>query len=863
MSNQLDEITKLKLAKLAQLELEIAEKEKLPHLHMHKWYKWSKEFFNDWTEKKQVVCAGNQISKSSSMIKKLIHFAVNPEIWEPAFPELMAAGQKPTQIWYLYPTKDVASVEFNEKWKMFLPQVSEDDPRYGWRAKKGSYATVHSIHFNTGVTIYFKAYKQDVMSLQTGTAAVVACFVAGTMVETKRGSIPIEQVLDTDMVLTRAGWSEVEKTFTREAEVITVPLISSEWPSITGTKDHKVWTENRGWVDLSCLKQDDLLLQTGICQGFQKKLLYLIRKSLLDTLSTRMPACETILNRQTAIDHFMLLSGNLPMDLSLKVLSYITSILIRLIIVPLIFSALLVQTTQQYIKLLSGGLIQIWSSASARLAGLFLKQDLVNVRQENFVLKNAALWSKDGAKNVVKVLTLGKTSQRGSVLPNVLTHNIRFPSEILCVKNVGIFLKATAQSQFIALRSAALKLQKKYTSTYVNIVHLGLTLLEKKLGFAHIAAPATQEKSQKEKVYCLKSKHLPEFFANGILVHNCDEELPIALLPELQMRVNATNGFMFFVFTATMGQKFWRDVVENKTQWPDARIWQVGMPDCMFYEDGTPSMWTKDRINAAIKGCVSENEVQRRIYGRFVLDSGLMFPQFDLDKHVRPYHPVPKDWQVFAGVDYGTGGKAHPAAIVVIAVNPAYNQVRMIRFWRGDKIETTAQDIVDKYCEITTGLEVVTAYYDYGPGGRDMGTIANRLGLPFAPADKGVESGRGVVQSLLKSDALILYESDEPGMQECLQTRRLVEEFMTATIRVDKRTMKNDDGLDALRYALSKIGFDWDSMTFSEQESKKKEKKVHVYTVDEFRRGLVPEDDRDGEFEIEEEFAFWQSHLEM
>jgi hypothetical protein len=448
---------------------------------------------------------------SSSMIKKLIDMAISPERWPKAWPELTAAGQAPSQWWYLYPTKDVATVEFNEKWKMFLPNVPADDPRYGWTTKKGSYATVHSIHFNSGVTIYFKAYKQDVQALQTGTAAVVAC----------------------------------------------------------------------------------------------------------------------------------------------------------------------------------------------------------------------------------------------------------------------------------------------------------------------------------------------------------DEELPIALLPELQMRVNATNGFLFFVFTATMGQKFWREVVEERTKWPDARVWQVSLYDSMKYMDGTPSMWTKDRIEAAKRSCLNENEIQRRIMGRFVVDSGLLFPQFDEEQHVKPYHPLPADWEIYAGIDYGTGGNAHPAAIVVCGVNPEHTQVRVIRAWRGDRQHTTAQDIVNEYLDLTHGLNITVAYYDYGPGGRDIGTIATRMGLPFSPADKGQETGRAIIASLLKNNALAIYHSDDEGLQQVLQTGKMVDEFLTAVDKVDKRAQRNDDLLDALRYCLSKVGFDWDAMAFGERE----QPKPKVLTIDDLRRQSENEDDETSD--LEEELEFWQEYLEM
>lgn len=514
------ELIRMKLAKLARLEGEMEERKRLPHLHMHKWYQWGREFFDDRVTRTQVLCSGNQVGKSSVLIKKIIDMAVTPERWTEYWPNLLP-DQVPGQWWSLYPTKDVATTEFYEKWKPLLPQVDEDDPKYGWKETRGSHGIVSKLSFNTGINIYFKAYKQDVQSLQSGS-----------------------------------------------------------------------------------------------------------------------------------------------------------------------------------VYLLAG-----------------------------------------------------------------------------------------------------------------------------------------------------------------------DEEVPAALLPELQMRTNATNGFQFFAFTATLGQKHWRQVVEERSVWTFAKVWQVGLPDCRYYDDGTESMWTPERIQRTIDSCATPNEVAKRVYGRFVLDSGLMYPQFDSDVHVTPFHRTPAGWDNYAGIDYGTGGTTgHPATIVIISVNPERTQVRMIRAWRGDKTPTTAQDIVNKFMEMAMGLKVVTAYYDYGPGGRDVGTIASRLGLPFEPANKGSEHGRSIIQSLLKNKAIKFYEHHEDCTfpAEHLETPKLIEEFVGATIAADKRFAKLDDLLDALRYALSKIPWNWEAMMSYVAEAEEKMVK-EVLSVDGERAShnlRTPERTME-DVTTEEEIEFWQEQFEM
>lgn len=80
-----------------------------------------------------------------------------------------------------------------------------------------------------------------------------ACLVAGTMVETFAGPEPIEDIKPGQLVLTRDGYKEVE--WSGLSKIVT-ELIKVEFDNgsvIWGTPDHKVWTTNRGWVELYSL----------------------------------------------------------------------------------------------------------------------------------------------------------------------------------------------------------------------------------------------------------------------------------------------------------------------------------------------------------------------------------------------------------------------------------------------------------------------------------------------------------------------------------------------------------------------------------------------------------------------------------
>jgi hypothetical protein len=146
-------------------------KEGLPHLYCFPFYKWQREFWNS-TATFQFLFAANQVGKSSSMIRKVIHYCTEPKAWS-------VFTRKPTAVIYLYPDKNTATREFETKWvPEFLPRGKfKDDPQYGWK-EEWEGKSIHSISFNSGITLYFKTYgvgSDHSHTLQATTPAIVAC----------------------------------------------------------------------------------------------------------------------------------------------------------------------------------------------------------------------------------------------------------------------------------------------------------------------------------------------------------------------------------------------------------------------------------------------------------------------------------------------------------------------------------------------------------------------------------------------------------------------------------------------------------------------------------------------------------------
>jgi phage terminase large subunit-like protein len=344
----------------------------------------------------------------------------------------------------------------------------------------------------------------------------------------------------------------------------------------------------------------------------------------------------------------------------------------------------------------------------------------------------------------------------------------------------------------------------------------------------------------------------PSYLQSGsVYAMFCDEELPWDLYPELVNRLNATDGHFHMVFTATLGQETWREAIEEigttKERFPEAFKQQISLYDSLQYEDGSPSPWNEAKIHRIIQRCQSDTEVQRRVFGKFVMEEGRKFPTFSRKEHSRPWEPIPKDWHHYSGVDIGSGGeKGHPASIAFVAVRPDFKLGYIFRGWRGDGVETTSGDILDKYREMKGALSFALQCYDHQSA--DFRMVADRQGESFTKADKKADKGVDIINTLFKNR--MLYVLDIPELQP------LMSEFMSVRIDTPKQKAK-DDFVDAARFAISQIPWDFSSIAGFKQEAAI----VRPKTLSELRRESFL-DTKSQELSIEEEMRAWNELYE-
>lgn len=346
-------------------------------------------------------------------------------------------------------------------------------------------------------------------------------------------------------------------------------------------------------------------------------------------------------------------------------------------------------------------------------------------------------------------------------------------------------------------------------------------------------------------------------------IHYCaiDEEIPYKIWPELVMRVSHYDGIISMVFTSTLGEREWFKAMElmgkKGETFTDAWKMRVTVDDCRFYADGSPTHINDEWIAKKKAQLGSKNEILRRLYGRFIMATeGLQYPTYKPEIHRIAPFPIPKDYLVFSGVDIGSGGKAHPAAISFIAVRPDMKLAIVFKHWRGDPENipgpdknTTSKDILVQYQKMRGSLEMAGEYYDWQS--KDFHTFAAREGESFEMAEKGQDYGKELLNAAFKNKMLYIFDLPE--------TEPLHDELTTLREGVKKSKAK-DDSIDSMRFGFSRVEMDMSDVKegitadITDVMEKATRKTTRHAPPD-------PEDDDDA-FGVEEEIAYFNDFME-
>lgn len=130
---------------------------------------------------------------------------------------------------------------------------------------------------------------------------VDCCFVAGTIIATKRGDVPIEFVRVGDEALTPDGWRRVTAAWSSGIK----PVITR--CGLTGTSEHPLFTVDKAWQPLGTISDASKCVRSGLC-GFLK--IALLKSSLMAlSIPAWAEVADTISQRQQRTPDGSILKG--------------------------------------------------------------------------------------------------------------------------------------------------------------------------------------------------------------------------------------------------------------------------------------------------------------------------------------------------------------------------------------------------------------------------------------------------------------------------------------------------------------------------------------------------------------------------
>jgi hypothetical protein len=344
------------------------------------------------------------------------------------------------------------------------------------------------------------------------------CLAEGTKITTLRGDIPIEEVTTEDYALTRAGYKPVLWSGMTDKNRTVYTVTTHSGKRFEGTENHKVFT-SRGWIRIDALRYNDEIIivdKEKPCAKSKHSSMQGVRGT--DTRNPKTGQPEFI-GRQLSTGgeerstSFTGKYGQIIAALSQKGITYITKTIIRSTMTFLILSVLKLLSTYQ----------SILRSTTRNSEKTFLldwkESDLLQKR--GIHPQRAMLFTRDWLKTFRK-----KTDIKLSWCVLLARKFISLTTSQKAIQN-------SAQTFANHDIDGSLELMTSDQPALYVPVNSCITNTESpKLAVDHVLT--VSEAYVAERVYDLTIKDQHEFFANGVLVHNCIDSVRYAL--ELVMR---------------------------------------------------------------------------------------------------------------------------------------------------------------------------------------------------------------------------------------------------------------------------------------------------------------------------------------
>jgi PBSX family phage terminase large subunit len=326
--------------------------------------------------------------------------------------------------------------------------------------------------------------------------AMDSCFVAGTLIETNKGQIPIEKIRVGNKVLTREGYKKVIDwgMTNKEATVYTVKF--SNGSSIKATGNHPVRVDGKGFVPVDSLRYGDIVNVSRNWEDSkcQKQNLLSMKGLSTDAIQMRNRCLtEDISDAQgekgTYITKFIKIILEKFQKTTTFTIRTETREITNLIILKWFLHLNIYRSMEKCLQKLKRSILML--SDHLQKNGISQRRVLSGI--ENTDEKLLQIWLNETihVNAATKRLVKNPLEKINSVQTTVNLNGAETTNSMMWKKSVN-----TAESLFSPTSTT------KRDSVDVHVVSVAID-------------------DQKQAVYNISVEDLPEYYANGVLVHNC------------------------------------------------------------------------------------------------------------------------------------------------------------------------------------------------------------------------------------------------------------------------------------------------------------------------------------------------------
>ena len=271
-----------------------------------------------------------------------------------------------------------------------------------------------------------------------------------------------------------------------------------------------------------------------------------------------------------------------------------------------------------------------------------------------------------------------------------------------------------------------------------------------------------------------------------------DEEHPEEVYSEVLLRLVDRCGICLLSLTPVKGLSWIQEKFINQKL--------DGHKVCRLSSLDNPWISSK-KIRQTVQH-MSEESIRTRLFGDFTKQHGLIYPEFDFNKHIYqgPITDLKRDWPRFRSIDFGT---RHPFCCLWAALGPDKTLYVYRELYQTEKTTIENGNDINRLSKDDPPVEYSVA----DPESRDGRlTLARSCRIQTHPAPKhlGVIEGINIVKEYLHPDAngrVHLYVF--PSCKNLIKEFRLYQWSKNQDRDFPKKT--NDHAMDSLRYLLMSL----------------------------------------------------------